>query len=446
VAKENKSVGDVIGETIFKVAKPIYREGERQRRAPKRAPKTTFFKPEPKTSMKDIVFQKLPTAISRAGANPSLRDLYYALRPLAYNHYKWPEDKELTYNYFDTLTVQYEQREGAITGLWRDPRGHLHEAHPRYSLPLRDPYGRLAEEPDRTSLALGTREVAGYNFPPYLFDKILYVEKEGEWPKLKEAKLPERYDMAIASSKGYATTAVRDLLKRAGRGQDYQIFVFHDADIDGYEIVRTLREATWRMPSHSVEVIDLGLSIQDALDLELDSEPYYRKGGVPKKLKRRLTDVERQYFRGSHGDRFELNAILPDTARIEFIEERLKENGVKPKLIPPDEELKKQAKQLFRDKHAAWVDDAIAELLSLDVLKDSLANKFEKDIKLEDNARGHIEEAFKEDEALSWRKALQNRLEKALQKEKSEELKKAVHDAVVETLADNKDEGEEDED
>jgi hypothetical protein len=188
------------------------------------------------------------------------------------------------------------------------------------------------------------------------------------------------------------------------------------------------------MPDHSIEVIDLGLTIKDALDLGLDSEPYYRKGGVPWPLQRRLTEEEKQYFSGSHGERFELNAILPIESRIEYIEEKLKENGVRPKLIPPDEELGKRATEIYRDKHAAWVDEAIAEWLDLSSLKKELADKFEKDVKLEDNARTYIEEAFKEDDKLSWRKALSKRLEEVLRKEKSEELQQVIRKRIIEAV------------
>jgi len=435
--KKNKDVGDVIGDTVFKAVKPLYKEGERQRRAPtrRRPQKRNFYKPEPKWSQKRVVFAVMPQAIRNAGYGPSVRDLYYAVRPLAYAHPQWPEEKRLEYGYFaDTLSVQYERERGRIKGLWRDPRGHLHEAHALYALPLRDPYGEVADGPERVSVALGTREVDAYSFPPYLFDKILYVEKEGEWPKLLEAKIPERYDMAIVSSKGYATTAVRDLLQKAATGQNYQIFAFHDADIDGYEIERTLREATWRMPEHSVEVIDIGLTIRDALEIGLESEPYYRKGGVPDPLERRLTSEERQYFSGTHGERFELNAILPVERRIEYIEEKLKENGVRPKLIPPDEELKKRARDIYRDKHAEWVDEMIADMLSLGTLKKELADKFEKDLKLEKKARAYIEEAFEKDKTLPWHKALSRRLGEVLREEKTEDLGKAISEELSKRL------------
>src|SRR5215212_5383576 len=309
--------GGLIGDAIFSAIKPLYKEAKRQERAA-RALRRTYYAPEPKVSQKDIVFSVLPQAIRNAGAHFSARDLYYATRPLAYDHADWEVGKRLEYSYFSqTLLTEYQEERGPIAGLWRDPRGNLHEPH------------------TGKSVALGTREVADYSFPEYTFDKILYVEKEGEWPKLQAARLAERYDMSVASSKGYPVEAVRELFKQAERG-DYQLFVFHDADIDGYEIARVLREATRRMPHHNVDVLDIGLNIADAVDMGLDPEPYYRKNGIPSTLRWRLTPLEREYFRGVRGQRFELNAILPDTRRIEYIEEKLKENGVRGKVIPPD--------------------------------------------------------------------------------------------------------------
>ena len=88
------------------------------------------------------------------------------------------------------------------------------------------------------------------------------------------------------------------------------------------------------------------------------------------------------------------------------------------------------------------MDEAIAELLSLDDLKESLADRFEEELKLEVNTRTYIEEAFEEDKKLCWRKALQQRLEKVLREEKTEELKKAVRAAVAEALTKGEDQEE----
>jgi len=415
VAKKKNFDGDpggLIGDAMFSVIKPIYKEGERQKRAAKR-PRRTYYAPEPKISQKDIVFQVLPRAIRNAGANFSARDLYYATRPLVYKHSDWDDGKELQYSYFSqTILTEYQERHGLIPGLWRDPRGSLHEPHT----------GR--------SIGLGTIEVANYEFPEYTFDKILYVEKEGEWPKLQAARLAERYDMAIASAKGYPVEAVRELFARA-EGGDYQLFVFHDADIDGYNIAHVMREATRRMPHHNVDVVDIGLTVADAVDLGLDSEPFNRKKDMPWRTRRRLTQLEREYFIDLQ-ERFELNAILPDTRRIEYIEEQLKKNGVRGKVVPPEEELPKLAEEMYRHEHGRWVEEALHDLVSLEEVKNDLADEFMEEFELE-NARRLIEEGFEEDRTLSWRSAFEKKLRVA-QKKYTEALKEAVRKRAFEAL------------
>src|SRR5215208_735469 len=327
----------LIGDTMWKAVKPFYKEAKRQERAA-RPSRSYYYAPEPKVSQRDIVFEILPQAIRNAGTNFSARDLYYAARALAYNHSEWEDGKPLKYKYFSqTLLTDYQEENGLIGGLWRDARGHLHEPH------------------TGNSIGLGTREVAAYQFPEYTFDKILYVEKEGELSKLQAAKLAERYDMAICSGKGQPTEAVRTLFERA-EGGDYQLFVFHDADLDGYDIARVMAEETRRMPGYSVYVVDIGLTVEDALEMGLASEPFHRKKDISWELRMKLSDTAKEYLyqrngysRGISGKRFELNAILPDTRRVEYIERKLEENGVRGKVIPPDERLGELAHEKYHD-------------------------------------------------------------------------------------------------
>src|SRR5215211_3746267 len=353
--------GGLIGDAIFSAIKPLYKEAKRQERAA-RAPRKTYYAPIPKTYIKDIVFEVLPQAIHNAGANFNARDLYYATRALAYNHSEWEGDKTLGYNYVSqTLLTEYQEDHGRIPGLWRDSRGNLREPH------------------TGKQVALGTREIAAYEFPEYTFDKILYVEKEGELPKLQAAKLGERYDMAICSGKGQPTEAVRSLFERAGGG-DYQLFVFHDADLDGYDIPRVMAEETRRMPGYSVDVVDIGLTVEDAVEMGLASEPFRRKKDITWELRMRLSGVAKEYLYqrngyggGISGKRFELNAILPDIRRVEYIERKLEENGVRGKVIPPDEALAERREAMYRAKVDGWVDEVIAEMLDDDERKNKMA-------------------------------------------------------------------------
>src|SRR5215211_1792709 len=106
--------GGLIGDAIFSAIKPLYKEGKRQERAA-RARGRTYYAPEPKVYIKDIVFEVLPHAIQNAGANFSARDLYYATRPLCYAHDEWEDGKRLGYGYFSqTLLTEYQDERGLI--------------------------------------------------------------------------------------------------------------------------------------------------------------------------------------------------------------------------------------------------------------------------------------------------------------------------------------------
>ena len=416
----------LIGDAMWSAVKPLYREAKKRERDAARAARVSasriYHAPEPKVSQKDIVFEILPQAITNAGADFNARDLYYASRTLAYAHDEWERGKELNYGYFSQmLLTEYQELNGPIEGLWRDPRGNLHELH------------------TGKSVALGTREVAAYAFPDYVFDKILYVEKEGELSKLKAARLAERYDMAICSGKGQPTEAVRTLFERA-EGGDYQLFVFHDVDLDGYDIARVMAEETRRMPGYSVDVIDIGLTIEDALEMGLESEPFYRKKDITWELLMRLSEVAREClyqkdgYRGIRGQRFELNAILPDTRRIEYIERKLKENGVRGKVIPPDDALKERREAMYREKVEGWVEEIIAEVLGTVALKDKIVEDFEEHFGL-DGAREWIEQGFEDDRSKSWRSVLEEQLEKLHEDNHKDDMSEAVREHVRKSVS-----------
>jgi hypothetical protein len=90
---------------------------------------------------------------------------------------------------------------------------------------------------------------------------------------------------------------VRALLAKA-RGKDFKIFVWHDADPSGYEIARTLAEETKRLPDHRIEIFDLGLNIEEAIEMGLQTETFTRKKDLSAALVERLTPDELRMFGG----------------------------------------------------------------------------------------------------------------------------------------------------
>jgi hypothetical protein len=164
-------------------------------------------------------------------------------------------------------------------------------------------------------LPLGTLSVARYRFPANLYGGILYIEKKGVGPTLQSAKLGERFDLAIILGEGFPTECIRQLFARAEQDEHYRLYVLHDADIAGYSIARTLREATRLMPTHHLDVIDLGLGVEEALAMGLEPEHFTRTAALPANLA--LNEQERQFFtgewlakkKGYRASRVELNAL-----------------------------------------------------------------------------------------------------------------------------------------
>ncbi len=335
-------MAELIAAALWSVSKTLYQEEERRRKDAARQARAqrNYWKEVEKAerarqwSQKEAVFEVLPEALAKATGNGqypvSSRNLYYQVRPLIQAY----TDKELDYNYFSQdLLTQYRDVYGPIRGLYYDPRGVLYEPH------------------SREEIRLGTREVESYSFPVWLYDKILYIEKKGLWPILEQARLAEKYDMALIAAEGYATEATRLLFARAEKNRNYTLLVLHDADPYGYNIARTLQEETRRMPGYKVNVIDLGLHLEEALEMGLQTEEFTRKKALPDGLE--LSSVERQYFEGRQVgksawvcQRVELNAFTAP-GLVEFIERRLAEVGATGKVIPPDDELKELAEDLY---------------------------------------------------------------------------------------------------
>jgi DNA topoisomerase VI subunit B len=319
----------IAAKALWPAAKELFREEERRRkdaaaqeRKDRQRERNVSGKKE---SLKSLCFRFMRQAVEAAAGwvgRVSAHTVFYHMRPLVQPHASRP----LTSSYFEqTLLPLYRREVGPIPEIYYEPRGFLYEPHTGKEVPL------------------GTLAVESYQFPYWLYDKVLFVEKKGLWPTLRAARLAEKYDMAIAVGEGFATEACRVLFDKAEKLMAYQLFVLHDADPWGYNIGRTLREETERMPGHNVAVIDLGLTLEDALRLGLPTEEFTRTKELPRGLV--LNDLELDYFEGHQVGRkswvcrrVELNAFSAP-GLIQYTEEGLQTAAVRPKVIPPDEEL-----------------------------------------------------------------------------------------------------------
>ena len=409
-----------LSKVLWVVLKDPFKEGRRLRRAQVKAIRDEEkFERATEITMKDAVFAVLRQAWSLAtdnGQHPvSARTLFYQVRPAIQEY----TEKELDFNYFSqTLLVEWKDTHGPLPGLYFDPRGMLYEPHS----------GQM--------LALGTREVEGYALPEFVYEKILYVEKKGLMPVFNSAHIRERFDIAIIAGEGYATEAVRTLFERAEKKR-YRLFVLHDADPHGYNIARTLAEETRRMPGYSVEVTDLGLKLEEALNLGLLTEKFIRRKALPYDLA--LNETERRHFEGQckghkqwECERVELNAFT-SPGLIEFLERKLAEAGADDKLIPPAKFLNEHSQNVFSTKFRTRIATGIFALFDIDRIFQSLAAEFRKPT-LRKISKKALAEAFTEHPEKSWRKAVDDAIEDAIE-EDGEAIEIALRDELEQSVA-----------
>jgi hypothetical protein len=372
-----REVADTFAHVLWQARKELWREdraadraARANRRAVEQARKATS---RPKMTMKEDVFAVIPEAVrqQRGGASLpfSAHPLFYKIRPL---FLQLLPGETLTASYCEQdLIPEYEREHGQIEGMYREPRGELHHPH--------DPAG------ERT-VPLATREVQAYAPPEWTFDKILVVEKAGLWPVLEAAELAGRYDVAVVTSEGFAAEACRTLLADL-HGRDVTVFVLHDADHPGYNIARTIGTATARMPGHHVDVIDLGLTVDDAVAMGMESETYYRRSALPARLVPQLSEAALDWFTGTVCDRngygkpvrwechrVELNAFT-SPGLIAYIDDGLRAHGADPKVVPPPQVLEAEARRRHDEVVAGEARRIIAELVDADAIAQLVAEE-----------------------------------------------------------------------
>jgi DNA topoisomerase VI subunit B len=419
-----------VAKALWMAGKTRYQEEEQREKDAAKAAKQdaarerAAARAHPTTNTKEAVFAVLPEAWRHATGDGeyrvSARFLYYPVRKLI----QALTVNALDYDYFSqTLLVEYQRQGGVLRGLYYDPRGVLYEPHTGVAVPL------------------GTQEVESYVFPAWLYDKILYVEKKGVWPILQTAQLAERYDLAVVAGEGYATEAIRVLFAQASQHRDYQLFVLHDADPDGYNIARTLREETARMPGYAVDVVDLGLRWEDAMALGLETEEFERRRALPEDLV--LSPEAQRAFTGrllarDSGQRarwlchrVELNAFSAPQL-VTYIEQRLQDTGVRGKIIPPDTHLADVAHRLYGAAVDRQIEGIVADLLQVDRLTRRLGTQCTEAADVSE-ARTWIEEVLTAHPTHWWRDALDNKVGD-LARDQREDLTAAVRSALVEAI------------
>jgi DNA topoisomerase VI subunit B/DNA topoisomerase VI subunit A len=360
------------------------------------------YKPQ-RVTIRDVAFDAMEAAYMKASAGgrypANARQIYYAARPAILSQ---TGKFELDSQYFtQTLLKDFMEEFNPSWDVVFDARGHITEPHTDTIVGL----GGLEVREHVAAFTDDKINETPYWNPPRLIDTVgpglrygavLFIEKEGFGPLLKAAKIAERFDLAVASTKGMPVSAACDLLATLKK-QRIKVFAVHDFDKSGFGIVATLGRGT-RGSRGAGEVVDLGFRLADIEGLEREDVSYpgdpsenLTKNGASEAEIEILAVKDVQGYWG--GQRVELNAMTSDQF-VAWLERKLVEHGIK-KLIPDDDAL------AAAYRRAAF-------LCNLRDAAKQLRGKAAQSIVVPDDLASKVAEALRDEPELPWDEAIWN--------------------------------------
>ncbi len=359
-------------------------------------------------TIRDAAFDHMTEAYLKASSGGTLpahaRQIMYAARgPI-----QAATGEQLNDQYFcQTLLPDYMRDYPEEVADWNvvfDARGHFHEPHTDHVVPL----GTLDVRAYLGSVREPTLETPGVTLPEvstrgpsHRYGAILFIEKEGFMPLFREVQLAERHDIAVMSTKGMSVTAARALVDTLCADHDIPLLVLHDFDKAGFSIIGTFKRDTRRYEfKNKIEVIDLGLRLEDVEKYDLESEGVYYRASA---LKVRANLIENGATAAEVDflikQRVELNAFA-SADLVEWIEAKLAECGVS-KVLPSDDQITGAYRHAVQ---CEYLEEHSERLLGR-------ARKHAKAATIPDNIKKRIAARLRKAPAMSWDAALHDIVE-----------------------------------
>jgi hypothetical protein len=352
-----------------------------------------------KINVKSVVFAHMEEGIVASSGDRKYRfnwrQVYYQVRP----HVMEEAGSPLNWNYFSqTLVREYLEEHGDEPMAYRDSRGTFYMPHKHDSFPL------------------GTLEVEQFSRPEYVFNKVLVIEKEGFFEALKAEGWPERHDCALLTSKGQPTDAARDLIDLIGANEEpVTVFMIHDCDCAGTIIFQSFQEETKARPRRNLEIVNLGLDVDEARQLqedgsvEIESVTYEAAQPVA-----RYVDAGKEEWLQTN--RVELNAMTTPQF-IEWLDGKMQsyvEEDAR-KLIPPDDHMATHIENTLRDALRDQITERILAEAKIDDQVEAAMTDLEKDVnELVPTLANLVRESFEENESRRWTYAVETAAEELL--------------------------------
>jgi hypothetical protein len=271
---------------LITLTEQITKEWTKQRKAEERGTRERGSRRHmfsARVSHMDVADEILPAAYLHASGGGQywvkMRQLYYAAR----KQFQKLTGRPIDAKYFSQQLLRKYMNQRSETESWKiaaDARGHLIIPNAGYDVTV--PIGTLEiaahlREAARTFNHADIRAEIQIPWPSIgagqRYQAVLYIEKEGFGPLLDEARIAERFDIAILSGKGQSTAAARRFVDEVCRILGgVPLFILRDFDKAGFQIaIRLTTVGAWAEESdmvlyefkNDINVTDFGLRLAD---------------------------------------------------------------------------------------------------------------------------------------------------------------------------------------
>ena len=333
----NEFKDDLVKVTEY-LCKETIKEIERAERANRSFDRRTVFTPAKKKSKVSLICNHFIEAYKHSSGDGeylcTARQVFYALRQIINRIYK-VELKKHDYNTFtqERLTNFFEHMPELEDKILFERRGSFRDPFFKNDLALStNDVSHFVNKKYDNRIYRKTNEV--YDLSPELqYNSVLFVEKQGFNEILKQSGFIKKFNIGLMSSQGFGTRALKKLTAYF-LSKGIKVYVLHDCDIAGYLIKEKLLTGS-RTFKQGLDVIDIGLSVQDATDMDkLDDAEFvtYRKNYKSLSF---LSQEEKDFFIANVDNRtyrrVEINALTTPEL-LTFLESKIEHVPVRPSL------------------------------------------------------------------------------------------------------------------
>jgi hypothetical protein len=223
------------------------------------------------------------------------RQVFYTIREMI-NHSEGVdigESKGIYDTFTQKIVTKFQDKDTKYEAIYNERRGYFLDSFYKSetALSTKD-VRRFIDRDYDNKLQIQTSTSLDFS-PELLYNHILFIEKQGFTQLLQESGLLKKLNLGLICSQGFATRSAKELIQYFN-SLGMKVYCLHDCDLSGNRIYHNLINSSNTF-KHPLDVIDIGITVQDVHDYDKLPEQYRSKKSFANVLES-IPVYERDFF------------------------------------------------------------------------------------------------------------------------------------------------------